>query len=329
MSVAQLQFSEALEAPFVEVLTPNDGPAVVKDGEPSERRLSAVAALERLQRTVDAGNEPALGLKAARHTHFGQVGVLDYLVATSNTVGHAFDVLSRYMGLVTDTLQVRRETADGRVTIYFQRPLDVVRAAWDFTLGGIYWSHRETLFCQVEELECWFPYPAPPTLDEHQATFGDVSLRFSSLMAAYRFPVECLHRPLPRAEPKLHAVLCRHAERSLGHLFQSDTTVQRVLHVIARRTEPYMPSVDQVAAQLAMSPRTLGRKLELEGTTYTDLVTAWRKRQALHYLSQPAPDVSTISSRLGYSHPVGFHRAFKRWTGRTPLTYHRMLRSTV
>ena len=64
---------------------------------------------------------------------------------------------------------------------------------------------------------------------------------------------------------------------------------------------------------------------EQEGTTYSDLITEWRRRQAQRYLSQADPEIASISARLGYSHPVGFHRAFKRWTGTTPLAYHRVL----
>lgn len=327
MVVAQLHFSEALETPFVELLEPATRLAAPPD-EPDQRpqrRLAALPALHRLEQTVDRENDPALGLKAARRMHFGQVGALDYLVATSATVDAAFETLGRYMSLVTDTLQVRREATNARIAIFFERSLSTPPVAADFTMAGIYHCQRETLFSQIDELECWLPYPSPSDLREHHATFGNVRLRFSALAMAFSFPVSCLARPLPRADERLHAILSAHADRTLSSLPAADTVAQRVLALIEQRNGAILPSASQVAGRLAMSPRTLGRKLEQEGTTYSEVIATWRRRKALHYLSHPHPDVAGIAAHLGYSHPVGFHRAFKRWTDQTPLGYHRML----
>ncbi|MDD9965815.1 MAG: AraC family transcriptional regulator ligand-binding domain-containing protein, partial [Myxococcales bacterium] len=335
--VEQAHFSEALQGPFADALAGGGRPATEQGVDSCERQVSALAALQRLQSSVEASNDPALGLKAARCQAFGQIGIIDYLVATSATVGHAFDTLARYSNLVNDTLRIERETTDELATIYFVQPIGVMqscqaqaaRAAWDFLLGGIYSSHRATVFCRIQALECWFPYPAPDNLEEHRKTLGETTLRFSNLVPAYRFPAVCLKRSLPRADPKLHDMLCQHAERTQAWLAHGDRMIERVLKLIARRSEPRMPSLEDVAAQLDMSPRTLGRRLEFEGATYTDLVATWRKRWAVHYLSQPSPNLKAMSEQLGYSHQVGFHRAFKRWTGQTPLAYHRRLREGV
>ena len=325
MSVARLQYSEALEAPFIAVLAPSANRPNESEIPPGRRRLSALAALARLEETVDAGHDESLGLKAARHTYFGQVGTLDYLVATSATVRDAFQTLADYMPLVTDTLKVTQFVENGRVTICFTRTCAAVRAAWDFPIGGIYWAHRSSLFSEIRDLECWLPYARPEDTSEHAATFGKIPVHFSALIAGYTFPEACLGRPLPRADPRLYAILERHSKRVLASMDLTSTVADRVLTVIEEVRDGHLPSVESVASRLAVSPRTLGRRLEQEGTTYSDLITEWRRRQAQRYLSQADPEIASISARLGYSHPVGFHRAFKRWTGTTPLAYHRVL----
>jgi AraC-like DNA-binding protein len=81
-----------------------------------------------------------------------------------------------------------------------------------------------------------------------------------------------------------------------------------------------IPSLEQLAANFNTSPRSLQRKLQEEGVTYQEVADSIRKSLALHYLSSGSP-VKEISYILGYNELSAFSRAFKRWTGRTPVTY--------
>src|SRR5258708_24092035 len=82
-----------------------------------------------------------------------------------------------------------------------------------------------------------------------------------------------------------------------------------------RRGEMCMESV---ASTLAMSVPTLRRRLEEEGTTFSDLVDGIRKELAEQLLRDPRRTVSEIAFLLGFSHAPAFHKAFRRWTGSTP-----------
>jgi len=73
-----------------------------------------------------------------------------------------------------------------------------------------------------------------------------------------------------------------------------------------------------------MSMRTLARRLESEGTTFRDLVDEVRRKLAVDHVGNRDIGFSELSYRLGFSHVAAFHRAFRRWTGQTPLTYRRM-----
>ena len=82
----------------------------------------------------------------------------------------------------------------------------------------------------------------------------------------------------------------------------------------------------RAAQLLQMSTRTLGRRLEQEGTTFSALLDDLRKRLALRYVATRDLGLSEIAFLLGFSQSGAFHRAFKRWTGHTPLEYRRGLR---
>jgi len=77
-------------------------------------------------------------------------------------------------------------------------------------------------------------------------------------------------------------------------------------------------SVTYVASKLAMSNRTLQRRLREEGTTFQKVLDELREELARHYLATTDYTSSEISFLLGYEEPNSFFRAFHAWTGQTP-----------
>jgi AraC-like DNA-binding protein len=82
-----------------------------------------------------------------------------------------------------------------------------------------------------------------------------------------------------------------------------------------------MPDIEQVAASLHMSARTLRRRLEAEGTSYRALVDEVRERLAEELLVAGGLTVEQVARRLGYAETASFTNAFKRWKGIGPRAY--------
>ena len=76
--------------------------------------------------------------------------------------------------------------------------------------------------------------------------------------------------------------------------------------------------IDSIARHLAMSARSLQRRLSAEGVTYQALVEETRKEAAGRYVAGSTLSLAEIAYLVGYSEPASFHRAFKRWYGVTP-----------
>ncbi len=81
------------------------------------------------------------------------------------------------------------------------------------------------------------------------------------------------------------------------------------------------PSQQELAGQLAMSVRTMQRKLEAENTSYMQLKDNIRHRKAIFYLEHTQKHLNEIAERCGFSEMASFTRAFTRWTGCTPSKY--------
>jgi len=76
-----------------------------------------------------------------------------------------------------------------------------------------------------------------------------------------------------------------------------------------------------VARDLGTSPRQIQRELAAEGTSFRDVFSDVRRKLALHYLARGHSSASDVALLLGSSEPAAFHRAFRRWTGKTPTEY--------
>lgn len=84
-----------------------------------------------------------------------------------------------------------------------------------------------------------------------------------------------------------------------------------------------VPTIAYVAERLSMHVRTLQRRLAAEQLVFRDLLGDSRRRRAVEALSAGHQSIAAIASRLGYSDPAHFARAFRAWTGRTPSSYRR------
>ncbi|MEZ5716791.1 MAG: AraC family transcriptional regulator ligand-binding domain-containing protein [Paracoccaceae bacterium] len=76
--------------------------------------------------------------------------------------------------------------------------------------------------------------------------------------------------------------------------------------------------IDAVATRLAMSRRSLQRRLRDEGASFAAVLETTRAELATHYLSRADMSVQEISYLLAYRDPASFYRAFQGWTGMTP-----------
>ena len=82
-----------------------------------------------------------------------------------------------------------------------------------------------------------------------------------------------------------------------------------------------MPSMGQVARELAVAERTLHRQLAAEHTSFRALVDEVRETLAVELLGNNLT-VEEVARRLGYSETAAFTHAFKRWRGHPPSRLH-------
>ncbi|WP_280330066.1 AraC family transcriptional regulator [Nocardia wallacei] len=165
------------------------------------------------------------------------------------------------------------------------------------------------------------PYP-PSGLDDYDLIFG-APVVFSAPAPALVFDAAQLTAPLVRDEDDLLAFLRDAPSAVIGRRHYSLSLSAQVRHILERGRTGAWPTLDEVAAQLAMSPSTLRRKLREEHTSAREIREQILRDAAVASLVRGEETVAALSRRLGFSEPSAFSRAFRRWTGSPPGSYQR------
>jgi len=105
------------------------------------------------------------------------------------------------------------------------------------------------------------------------------------------------------------------------HLDQNDreiTLSDRVQSALLELLSTGSTSMLDVSRKMAVSSRTLQRKLQQEGLSFQKILRQVRTHLALHYLQHSHRSSAEIALLLGFNEPDSFVRAFRSWTGDTP-----------
>lgn len=105
-------------------------------------------------------------------------------------------------------------------------------------------------------------------------------------------------------------------------LFADNTGYARpVLDLIGQLLPASSPSLELVARQLGLHPRTLQRRLAAEGSSFAGLVDQARRERAERYLRETDMPLAQLSRALGYAEQSVLIRACQRWFGCGPSAY--------
>jgi len=325
-------YSARLLIPFVRLLErrsdlPSELRASFQALDP-DARVPIRTAHELLTGAVALTNDPDLGLRAAREIGVGDYGAVEYAARSAANWGEACNVVGRYMRLINDALHYSLRTDSGRAFIQLQTSVPLPRAAADFQAGAFIASASHLWpNGAAPQYEVWFTHERPSQTDEYARTFPGGKLRFGAPFNGFVIEKHYLDAAVTAADPKLHVLMRTHADALLASLPQVQSTTARVRELITKELAGGDPSVKNIARQIPIAARTLGRRLEQEGTTYRDLLDDLRRRLAMAYVGGSQLALSEIAFLLGYSQAAAFHRAFKRWTTQTPLEYRHARRS--
>jgi AraC-like DNA-binding protein len=131
------------------------------------------------------------------------------------------------------------------------------------------------------------------------------------------FSVMDARRPFLTADERTWAFFEPDLRRRLSELDDGASTAERARATLIELLPAGRATMPAVAGELAISTRTLQRRLQEENTSFQAVLAQTREALARHYLASGRLTAGEISFLLGYSDPNSFYRAFHVWTGQT------------
>jgi AraC-like DNA-binding protein len=266
---------------------------------------------------------PEPGLVAGEVTSFANLGVFGRLVRRARTLGEALTTLfaitasfssgERWWLAVEDTRALLCHTfSDPAACGHEQADRYGVALAINLlrAVGGPHWTPPEVHFATGP-----FDWPAAPT-----GLFRGTHLLFRQPITAIVFSTDFLARPLAAPLPSSGDDL--DGWHASGPAPDFAGSIQQVMWSLA--SENGHPRMRSTATALGVSTRTLQRRLAENGLSFESLLRTERLRMAMRSLERTDARVLDIALDLGYSDHAHFTRAFRRWTGLTPLEYRRL-----
>ena len=259
-----------------------------------------------------------LALRLAAATPAGAFGIVEYVCRAAPTVGEALRQWVRYLNLLDDAVTVGLAIEGDRALLRIDRESEApAPTSHELCWALVTRRARELSTVPFRILAVEFTHHAPDDLAAYRAWF-DAPVRFGADATQLVLPRAALDASLVSSDPALLGILTRAADE-LARQTPTDplltTQVKRVLREALRSDEAH---VDVVAKRLGMTSRSLQRRLKDEGTSFQTVREAVRRELADRYLDDGLA-IAEISFLLGFSEPSAFFRAFKRWTGETPI----------
>jgi AraC-like DNA-binding protein len=274
-----------------------------------------------LDAAADAAGDRFLGVHLAQRLPRGAYGVVEYTCRTAPTIRDALGRIVRYVGLLNELVVVSVEERGGAAIVEHRipgEPLCVGRHGNEFFITMLLSGARTVAAAPCVPSRAWFAHPQPDDVSVLLEALGTTRVRFGAGSNGVELPAEVLDLPLPGHDPALLALLDRQAEQALGGLPAASRLVAQVRRRIRDTLGEEPPTLEGVAAGLAMSPRTLQRRLADDGVRFQALLDEVRRELALDYVRDRRRPLGEIAYLLGYAELSPFLRAFKRWTGKTP-----------
>jgi AraC-like DNA-binding protein len=278
-----------------------------------------------LLKAIELTGDPGLGLSMGINAPENMLQLLGHLVVSCRTLREAFVLFQRYSPLIADGLsyQLSETQALGRFDYHCPVALGATsRFAAEYVLLMVrrIAGHFVSDSAQQAELVT-FEHARPDYHQRYARAFGcDVS--FGQPANSIAFPRRLLDVPQLHADPTMHAALRELAERLLAEMHNPIKVSDRVRGLLRFESELSIVDVPKLARGMGLTPRSLRRRLASEGQSLTALLDEARCRLACEELRREG-SIKEIAERVGFSEPSAFHRAFKRWTGQTPLAYAR------
>jgi AraC-like DNA-binding protein len=315
LAVARLQEAGIAPDPLLQVAGLD--PKVIAD---PKIRIPVRSQVDFLERATVSLNDALLGFHLALDLDPRRIGLLYFTMASSATLGDAFERAERYSTIMNEGIVLRCDRAIEHAVryTYVGVPRHLDRQQIEFWATALVRIARELTVTALHPLRVSLVHHRSDVSDALDAYLG-CRVEFGSEHDEIVFARGACDAALTNADPYLSELLVGYCEEALAHRARPAAVLRtRVENALAPLLPHGKARVREVARELGIGQRTLSRRLAAEHLTFSVILDETRADLARRHLRDTSLSISQIAWMLGFQEVSAFTHAFKRWTGRTP-----------
>ncbi|MGQ9427460.1 AraC family transcriptional regulator ligand-binding domain-containing protein [Gilvimarinus sp. F26214L] len=294
-----------------------------------EGKISYRQFVELLRSGIRLCNQPGLGLLIGRHFDWYYYGLPGIAMQASGSFKEATSILHRYTCLVQPYYGYFKSRpaffVDNQQSVTIPIQYLLSEGLGDEKLQQFELEYRVGLLMRLlEYFKCSTEHS---NVDVHLATpqpvhghlykeLNGYQFHFNSKASRFILPGQVLasSRKHPRRGVFDHVL--RYCRMELNQMDKWARYGERVRGILYENI-PFYLNQKEVAERLGVTTRTLARKLQQEGTSFTEVLNDVRREIATYFLDSTQLSVADIAESMGFSDTTNFRQAFKRWTGQS------------
>ena len=287
------------------------------------RKVDLITVLRAFEKVVEVSGRPDLAMELGLSQQMEEWGPFGFLFLNAPSVGEAIKDLCRYASALQSHATFEQTITDNTFTIAYASNHPEM-SGWELdseiSLTFIMSIVNAVAGARMRPKEVWFDHQPICSLKLYRKHL-EVEPRFEAPSSRIIYYQGVAARTSARSNPELYTVLKRHLRDLAVAEQQQQQLLNFVRNNIGRGLTRGTATLEHIAAEIGLEPRTLQRRLRDEGSSFQELVNEVRLARARYFLEKTRLSITDVALELGYAEASVFVRAFKRQTGVTPNQY--------
>lgn len=245
------------------------------------------------------------------------------LAAKADNLGEALKLLTRFYRLIPWGIDTRISSDNGLACISMAPSTSGESYAPYLYESFLFYIHRTANWLvsrQIPLSAVDFNFEQAPHCREYWYLFLCENIRYQQPVSQIQFSASLLALPIQQSAKAIEQFLEHVNLAMISQAYARKSWQYRVSATLESRLADN-PSFDDIARELVLHPHTLRRYLREEGFSYQQIKNRVRCDNAIYQLSSAGKSVEQTAALIGFSEASAFIRAFKTWTGNTPISY--------
>lgn len=276
-----------------------------------------------LHEKLDLALGPGFSVRVGQQMKIEDYGVLGLSWRTCSKAGEIFERSERYFKLLSNTyvFKVEKDQNLSKVHLFrdgYRRGVELSNEATFSATIVVLSAMTET---DISPVCVSFKHDPPRELKSYHDAFG-CTILFNQLHDFISYKTSDLEMHTAKADASINNFLVERVEEETKGIEVGSSKIALDVEKLIHDALPSgIPSIDHVGRHVGMSSRTLTRRLSESGSSFRDLIKKTQEGISKDLLLNTSRSIGEIAFQSGFSEQSAFNRAFKRWTGKSPIEF--------